>query len=100
MQAPTLFSVAWSMVVEASLLALGERGTAAFALLMSVFCGLVAVYVFLKSASTVVDIVWGLVRVALAVFLLLALLNALAPSLHTTLFHLAEAALGRKALLV
>lgn len=99
MQAPSFFGILWGFLLEASLLALGERGAATFAFVMTLICGGVAVFVFLKSASKITELVWSVLRVAFAAFALIALLNALAPSLCTTLVHLFEAALGRKPLL-
>lgn len=100
MQASSFFGTAWGLAVEISLLALGERGTATFALVMTLLCGAAAAYLAFKSASKISEMMWAILRVAFAAFCALSLLNALAPTLSTTLGHLFEASLGRKPLLV
>lgn len=100
MQTRALFGMVWSALFEASVLALGERGTAAFALVMSLFCGLATVYLVAKSAKKVAEFVWTLLGLAISVFVAIALLNAFAPQFYGTLGHLFDVTLGRAALLV
>lgn len=88
----------WKVLLEASVFALGERGTAAFALVMTLCCGLAAVVAFAKSARKIVEIVWNVLGLALTAFVTIALLNAFAPAFYPTMGRLLDVAMGRAGL--